>query len=60
VAFGAYLGNLYGALQGLSNAPVEFATSMVSFERVFEVIDLPVEIPEKPDAVDAHRKCAAS
>ena len=51
VAFGAYLGNLYGALQGLSNAPVEFATSMVSFERVFEVIDLPVDIPEKPDAI---------
>ena len=51
VAFGAYLGNLYRALQGLSNAPVEFATSMVSFERVFEVIDLPVDIPEKPDAV---------
>ncbi|RIE05671.1 ABC transporter ATP-binding protein [Candidatus Cryosericum terrychapinii] len=51
VAFGAYLGNLYGALQGLSNAPVEFATSMVSFERVFEVIDLPVDIAEKPDAV---------
>ena len=47
VAFGAYLGNLYGALQGLSNAPVEFATSMVSFERVFEVIDLPVDIAEK-------------
>ena len=51
VAFGAYLGNLYGALQGLSNAPVAFATSMVSFERVFEVIDLPVDIAEKPDAV---------
>ncbi len=51
VAFGSYLGSLYGALQGLSNAPVEFATSMVSFERVFEVIDLPVELPEKPDAV---------
>lgn len=50
VAFGAYLGNLYGALQGLSNAPVEFATSMVSFERVFEVIDLPVDIPEKAEA----------
>ncbi|RQW02627.1 ABC transporter ATP-binding protein [candidate division KSB1 bacterium] len=46
VAFGSYLGQLYGALQGLSNAPVEFATSMVSFERVFEVIDLPVDIPE--------------
>jgi ATP-binding cassette subfamily B protein len=50
VALGAYLGSLYGALQGLSNAPVEFATSMVSFERVFEVIDLPVDIAEKPDA----------
>jgi len=51
VAFGSYLGNLYSALSGLSNAPVEFATSMVSFERVFEVIDLPVELPEKPEAV---------
>jgi len=51
VAFGAYLGTLYAALQGLSNAPVEFATSMVSFERVFEVIDLPVDIDEKPDAI---------
>ena len=51
VAFVAYLGSLYGALQGLSNAPVEFATSMVSFERVFEVIDLPVELPEKAEAV---------
>jgi ATP-binding cassette subfamily B protein len=50
VAFGAYLGYLYSALQGLSNAPVDFATSMVSFERVFEVIDLPVDIAEKSDA----------
>ncbi len=51
VAFGAYLGSLYGALQGLANAPVEFTTSMVSFERVFEVIDLPVDIPEKTGAI---------
>jgi ATP-binding cassette subfamily B protein len=51
VAFGSYLGNLYRTLQALSNAPVAFATSMVSFERVFEVIDLPVDIPEKPEAV---------
>ncbi len=35
VAFGSYLGQLYGALQGLAGAPVEFSTSMVSFERVF-------------------------
>ncbi len=52
VAFGAYLGSLYGAIQGLASAPVEFATSIVSFERVFEVIDLPVEIQDRPNAVD--------
>jgi ATP-binding cassette subfamily B protein len=51
VAFGSYLTSLYSALQGLANAPVDFATSVVSFERVFEVIDLPREIQEKPDAV---------
>lgn len=51
VAFGAYLTSLYSALQGLTNAPVEFATSVVSFERVFEIIDLPQDITEKPDAI---------
>jgi ATP-binding cassette subfamily B protein len=50
VAFGAYMSSLYSALQGLTNAPVDFATSVVSFERVFEVIDLPHDIEEKPDA----------
>jgi ATP-binding cassette subfamily B protein len=50
VAFGAYLTSLYSALSGLANAPVEFATSIVSFERVFEVIDLPMDIQEEPDA----------
>lgn len=50
VAMGAYLGNLYASLQGLVNAPVEFATSIVSFERVFEVIDLPLEIDDAPEA----------
>jgi len=51
VAFGSYLGTLYGALQGLAGAPVEFSTSMVSFERVFEIIDLPHDIEEKKDAL---------
>lgn len=51
VAFGTYLSGLYGALQGLANAPAEFATSVVSFERVFEVIDLPVEIDDAPNPV---------
>jgi ATP-binding cassette subfamily B protein len=50
VAFGAYLNTLYGALQQLSNAPVDFSTSLVSFERVFEIIDLPIEIEDCKDA----------
>ncbi len=52
VAFGAYLTQLYGPLSALTNARVEFATSMVSFERVFEVLDLPLEITDRPGAVD--------
>jgi ATP-binding cassette, subfamily B, bacterial len=51
VALGAYLGTLYSALQGLTSAPVDFATSMVSFERVFEVLDLPPDILEKENAL---------
>jgi ATP-binding cassette, subfamily B, bacterial len=51
VAFGSYLGSLYGTLQSLVNAPVAFSTSVVSFERVFEVIDLPEDIAEPADAV---------
>ena len=50
VAFGTYLTQLYGPLMALTNAPVEFAQSMVSFERVFEALDIPIEIAEKPDA----------
>jgi len=46
VALGAYLGILYGPLTALANARVEFTTSMVSFERVFEVLDLPLDVPE--------------
>jgi ATP-binding cassette subfamily B protein len=55
VAFGAYLTRLYGPLSALTNARVEFATSMVSFERVFEVLDLPVEIEDKHEAVSLDR-----
>ena len=50
VAFGTYLAQLYGPLMSLTNAPVEFAQSMVSFERVFEALDIPVEIQERPNA----------
>src|SRR5574341_200522 len=52
VAFGAYLEQLYGSLQGLASAPVDFSTSMVSFERVFELLDLPHDIVEKENAIE--------
>lgn len=50
IAFGSYLGELYGPLSAITNAPVDFAQSMVSFERVFEVLDIPVEIEEEAQA----------
>jgi ATP-binding cassette subfamily B protein len=51
VAFSSYLGQLYGPLTSLTNSRLQFVTSLVSFERVFEVLDLPVEIQDRPDAV---------
>ena len=51
VAFVIYLTQLYAPLQALTNAPVDFAQSIVSFERVFEIIDLPLEIAERPAAI---------
>ncbi len=51
VMFSTLTAQLYGPLSALSNARVEFATSLVSFERVFEVLDLPLDIAEKVDAV---------
>src|SRR5215212_4777858 len=55
VAFGTYLIQLYGPIAALTNARVELVTSLVSFERVFEVLDLPLEIEERPDAVELGR-----
>lgn len=52
VAFVAYIFSLYGPISSLSNIQVEFATSMVSFERVFEFLDLPIEIVDKPNAIE--------
>ncbi len=51
VAFAAFLSRLYGPISALTNVQVEFAQSMVSFERVFAYLDLPVEIEDRPDAV---------
>src|SRR4051794_14804930 len=50
VALTAYLNRLYGPLTALSNVQVDVMTALVSFERVFEVLDLAPAIDDKPDA----------
>jgi len=51
VALVSYLARLYAPLLGLSNAQVSIMTALVSFERVFEVLDLEPMIREKEGAV---------
>jgi ATP-binding cassette subfamily B protein len=51
VALVSYLARLYSPLVGLSNIQVSVMTALVSFERVFEVLDLPPMIQEKPSAI---------
>jgi ATP-binding cassette subfamily B protein len=51
VALTAYLNRLYGPLTALSNVQVDIMTALVSFDRVFEVLDLKPMVAEKPDAV---------
>jgi ATP-binding cassette subfamily B protein len=51
IMFVALLPQLYGPLSAMSNARVEFATSLVSFERVFEVLDLEHDIQQRTDPV---------
>ncbi|MFZ1086344.1 MAG: ABC transporter ATP-binding protein [Terracidiphilus sp.] len=51
VALVAYLASLYAPLVGLSNAQVSIMTALVSFDRVFEVLDLPPMIRESTQAV---------
>lgn len=50
LALTALLAQLYGPLTALSNVRVDVMTALVSFERVFEVLDLPPLVTEKPDA----------
>lgn len=51
VALAALLGRLYGPLTALSNVRVDIMTALVSFERVFEVLDLKPMIADRDDAV---------
>ncbi|HQR79285.1 MAG TPA: ABC transporter ATP-binding protein [Actinomycetota bacterium] len=52
LALTGLLAQLYGPLTSLSNVRVDVMTALVSFERVFEVLDLPPLIQERPGAVD--------
>jgi ATP-binding cassette subfamily B protein len=59
LALATLLLRLLGPLQGLSNVRVDVMTALVSFDRVFEVLDLPSTIQEKPDAVELPASAAS-
>ncbi|MEL7210101.1 MAG: ABC transporter ATP-binding protein, partial [Actinomycetota bacterium] len=52
VALGTYVTQIYTPLTSLTNARVDLMTAFVSFERVFEVLDAPNPIQDRPGAVD--------
>ncbi len=52
VALAAYVTRIYQPLTSLTNARVDLMTTLVSFERVFEVLDAPNPIGDHPGAVD--------
>jgi ATP-binding cassette, subfamily B, bacterial len=58
VGLAALLGQLYGPLTALSNIRVDVMTALVSFERVFEVLDLPPMVAERADAQELRRGAA--
>jgi len=51
-AFAIYVGQIYNPLAQLTNSRVDILTALVSFERVFEVLDFPASIADAPGAVD--------
>ncbi|MGZ6964554.1 MAG: ABC transporter ATP-binding protein [Acidimicrobiia bacterium] len=51
-AFVIYVAQIYSPLTQLTNARVGVLTALVSFERVFEVLDFPALVTERPGAVD--------
>jgi ATP-binding cassette subfamily B protein len=52
VALATYLGRIYGPLISLGGVPVDVVNALVSFERLFEVLDVPVGLDERSWAVD--------
>lgn len=59
LAITALLARLYGPLTALSNVRVDVMSSLVSFERIFEVLDLQPMVKEKTDAQTLHQGSAS-
>ncbi len=59
VAMGLYVARIYMPLTGLTNARVDVMTAMVSFERVFEVLDSQNPIVDRPDAIELPKATGA-
>ena len=51
VALASLLSRMYGPITALSNVQVDVMTALVSFDRVFEILDLKPLIEDKPGAV---------
>ncbi len=51
-AMGLLVGRIYQPLTGLTNARIDVLTALVSFDRVFEVLDAPSPIVDAVDAVE--------
>jgi ATP-binding cassette, subfamily B, bacterial len=51
-AFVLYVDQIYQPLAQLTNSRVDVLTALVSFERVFEVLDFPAAIADRPDATE--------
>ena len=51
----SFVTQIYTPLTSLTNARVDLMTAFVSFDRVFEVLDAPNPIADRPDAVDLGR-----
>ena len=50
LAITALLARLYGPLTALSNVRIDVMTALVSFERIFEVLDLAPMVQDRPSA----------
>jgi len=55
LAMVALLGRLYGPMAALANVRVDVMTALVSFDRVFEVLDLEPLVRDSPDAFELTR-----